>query len=77
MLTRVHPRTLPQSDDHADALAFMRANPFAILVSNTPDGPFATHAPVVIRESADQLMIRGHVAKANPHWRYLENNRSA
>jgi transcriptional regulator len=57
---------------HADAVAFMRANPFVILISTTADGPFATHLPVVIRESGDQLIIRGHVAKANPHWRYLE-----
>ena len=49
----------------------MRANPFAILVSNTDSGPFATHVPVVLKESADQLTIRGHVARANPHWRYL------
>lgn len=62
-----------RNEDRASAVAFMRANPFAILVSNTDDGPFATHVPVVIRESADQLTIRGHVAKANPHWRYLQN----
>jgi transcriptional regulator len=65
-------------EDHATALAFMRANPFAILVSCTQDGPFATHLPVVIREdlreSSHQLLIRGHVAKANPHWKYLESN---
>ena len=58
--------------DHAAAINFMRANPFAILISTTTDGPFATHIPVVIRENADQVTLRGHVAKANPHWRYLE-----
>ena len=71
--------------DHADALAFMRANPFAILASSAPvssstalvesawdDAPFASHVPVIIREEEDQLTIRGHVAKANPHWRYLQ-----
>jgi len=58
--------------DHADAVAFMRANPFVILVSNTKDGPFATHLPVVIREHEDRVILRGHVAKANPHWRYLQ-----
>jgi transcriptional regulator len=63
-----------RNEDRATALAFMRANPFVILVSNTDEGPFATHVPVVIRESPDHLMIRGHVAKANPHWRYLQNN---
>ncbi len=58
--------------DHATETAFMRANPFVILVSSTDEGPFATHVPVVIRENGDRLMLRGHVAKANPHWRYLE-----
>lgn len=51
----------------------MRANPFAILISSTDDGPFATHVPLVIREKGEQVMVRGHVAKANPHWHYLEN----
>jgi transcriptional regulator len=60
--------------DHAAALAFMRSNPFVILVSSTDDGPFASHVPVIIRDAGDQLVIRGHVAKANPHWRYLEQN---
>ncbi len=61
-----------QVRDHADAVAFMRANPFVILVSSTNDGPFATHLPLVIREDGEQLLLRGHVAKANPHWRYLQ-----
>src|SRR5579863_3844791 len=60
--------------DHAAALAFMQSNPFVILVSTTEDGPFASHVPVIIREAGDQLILRGHVAKANPHWRYLEHN---
>ncbi len=51
----------------------MRANPFAILISSTDDGPFATHLPLIIRESGEQVAIRGHVARANPHWRYLED----
>lgn len=50
----------------------MRANPFAILISTTADGPFATHVPVVIREQGQQILIRGHVAKANPHWKHLQ-----
>jgi transcriptional regulator len=60
--------------DHADAIAFMRANPFAILISDTDNEPFATHVPVVVRESEgeNKIVIRGHVAKENPHWRYLE-----
>ncbi|HEY6372739.1 MAG TPA: FMN-binding negative transcriptional regulator [Candidatus Sulfotelmatobacter sp.] len=60
--------------DHSDAVAFMRANPFAILISATDDGPFATHLPVFVASTAENLILRGHVAKANPHWRHLEQN---
>jgi transcriptional regulator len=60
--------------DHADAIAFMHANPFAILVSSTDEGPFATHVPVFVNATENNLVLRGHVAKANPHWRHLEQN---
>lgn len=50
----------------------MRANPFVILVSTNEKEPFATHVPVVIREDGGNIKLRGHVAKANPHWRYIE-----
>jgi transcriptional regulator len=56
----------------ADALTFMCANPFAILISTTADGPYATHLPLFVRTEANKVFLRGHVAKANPHWRYLE-----
>ncbi|MGA7364523.1 MAG: FMN-binding negative transcriptional regulator, partial [Candidatus Sulfotelmatobacter sp.] len=60
--------------DHEDAIKFMRANPFAILISSTEAGPFATHLPIFVRaeNGEEQVILRGHVAKANPHWRYLE-----
>ena len=58
--------------EHEDAIAFMQANPFVILVSTAEGAPFASHVPVKIREIGEQLIIRGHFAKANPHWRYLE-----
>src|SRR5271165_7549958 len=65
--------------DNAEAIAFMQANPFAILISSAlassnDEGPFATHLPVFVRAMEEHLVIRGHVAKANPHWRYLEQN---
>ena len=56
----------------ADAIAFMRANPFAILISSTDAGPFATHLPLFVHAEEGKTILRGHVAKANPHWRYLE-----
>lgn len=56
----------------ADAVAFMRANPFAILISTTDAGPFASHVPLFVRAEGEKIILRGHVAKANPHWRYME-----
>jgi transcriptional regulator len=63
-----------QLRNDADAVAFMRANPFAILISPTGDRPFATHLPLSIQAEEGKIALRGHVAKANPHWRYLEGN---
>lgn len=58
----------------ADAIAFMSANPFSILISSTENGPFATHLPLFVRAEEERILLHGHVAKANPHWRYLEQN---
>lgn len=58
-------------EDRAVALAFMQANPFALLISTTEEGPFATHLPILAHEVDGQLQLRGHVAKANPHWKSI------
>src|SRR6266849_4691887 len=64
-------------EDRAVALAFMRANPFALLISATDDGPFATHLPILAREVDGQLQLRGHVAKANPHWKSITQDQES
>ena len=56
-------------EDRDTSLAFLRANPFAVLVSSLDGLPFATHVPLVARERSGQIVLRGHVAKANPHWK--------
>ena len=61
-------------EDRAVTLAFIKANPFAILISSTADGPFATHLPVLAQEADGQLHLRGHMAKANPHWKHINEN---
>src|SRR5207237_4267011 len=63
-------------EDQTVAMAFMRANPFAILVSNHEDTPFATHLPVIVAEASRQITVRAHVAKSNPHWKMLEQKDS-
>lgn len=64
-------------EDRAVTLAFMQANPFAIMVSATDEGPFATHLPILAREVDGQLQLRGHVAKANPHWKSINQDQES
>ena len=55
------------------AVALMRDHPFASLISNDDtDLPYVTHLPLHLQEQGDQLVLLGHVAKPNPHWRYLQ-----
>ena len=58
--------------DNAVALGFMKANPFAILVCSADTEPFATHVPILVREIEEQIVLRGHMAKANPHWKWMK-----
>jgi transcriptional regulator len=64
-------------NDRTAALAFMEANPFAILVSASGGVPFATHIPVLADEREDHLVLIGHVARANPHWQMFEQEQES
>ena len=61
-----------RQEDRSAALAFMRANPFAILVSNVGGVPFATHLPLLVDEVGDLVVVRGHMARANAHWKSMK-----
>ena len=61
-----------REEDRATILAFMRANPFAVLVSNVDGIPFATHLPLLIDDADDQIVIQGHMARANAHWKSMK-----
>jgi transcriptional regulator len=61
-----------REEDRATILAFMRANPFAILVSNIDSVPFATHLPLLIEDAGDHIVVQGHMAKANAHWKSMK-----
>lgn len=63
--------------DHADAVSFVQANPFTILVSTSDSGPFATHIPILAREVDNQMVLHGHMAKANPHCDLLQSDQES
>jgi len=55
------------------ALEVMRAYPFASLISCDDDGlPFVTHLPLHLEQQGEQLVLWGHCARPNLHWRYLQ-----
>ena len=59
--------------DRAQASALITENPFASLISVDDGGlPYVTHLPLHLEDGDGQMLLLGHVAKANPHWRYLQ-----
>ena len=60
-------------EEKAELLAFMHQNSFATLVSIVDGSPFASHLPLTVVDNGEQILLRGHFAKANPHWRAHEN----
>jgi transcriptional regulator len=59
--------------DTADVHAMMRAQPFAILVTNGSEEITATHLPTVLKVDADCPLgrIECHLARPNPQWKTL------
>lgn len=70
------PRQFDHSDDAPRVNALLRAHPFASLISVDEGGlPFVTHLPLHLRDAPPNGATRvllGHVARGNPHWRYLQ-----
>ena len=59
--------------DRAQAAALITDHPFASLISVDDAGlPYVTHLPLHLEARGEQLVLLGHVAKPNPHWRYLQ-----
>lgn len=49
---------------------FIQRESFATPVSNTPDGPVASHVPLLLdRQRGPSGCLIGHLARANPQWR--------
>ena len=67
-----------KSNDPALAARLMQEHSFASLISNDDAGvPFVTHLPLHLEERDGTFVLLGHCARANPHWRYLQQRPSA
>ena len=59
-------------EEQAGLVEFMRANAFATLVSAGDQGLHVSHIPILVDVFGDKVLLRGHVARANPQWEALE-----
>jgi len=50
----------------------MRTFDFVAVVSNSSSGLTASHVPVVVDAESDEITIRGHLARANDHWKLMD-----
>ena len=67
------PRAFEVNDKNI-LVQFIRNNSFGILFSQTNDVPFATHLPFLLDDHAGYHgTLMGHMAKANPHWKEINN----
>jgi transcriptional regulator len=55
--------------------ALVRDNSFGMLLSQSAEGIQVTHLPMLL--DASRNVIRGHMARANPHWKALEQDSGA
>jgi transcriptional regulator len=70
---------MPAHFNHPEhAVKLMREHPLAQLVSSDDQGfPYVTPLPLHLEVSAEQVVLQGHCAKGNPHWRYLQSRPQA
>jgi transcriptional regulator len=65
------------AQDPSHARTLVREHPFASLISNDDDGlPYVTPLPLHLLEEGGpqnaEMLLLGHCAKPNPHWRFLQ-----
>jgi transcriptional regulator len=55
---------------------FVARNSFATVITQDENGlPFASHIPLLYEPEPKPGVLFGHLARANPQWRHLENPR--
>lgn len=65
------------STDLAHALRLVAEHPLALLVGPDAQGQsFGSHLPLVAEPTADGFRLEGHMARANPHWGWLQQQTS-
>lgn len=67
-----------RQDDLAELHAQIQASPFALLTSAGAAGVQASHLPLLLAPDEGEFgTLYGHFARANPHWRDLQDDAEA
>jgi transcriptional regulator len=60
-------------NDKAAAMRVVREFPFATVITATGDSSRISQLPLLAVEREDSFSLIGHLARANPHWRFLQH----
>jgi transcriptional regulator len=64
-----------KESDPQEVLDFMRRHPFAMLLGCMQNRPVATQVPLLIAESGNKIMLRGHIMRQTDHHKaFVANN---
>lgn len=58
--------------DSETALEVIRSYPLATVISAAGESSFVSYIPFTIAQTKPNLVLTGHCARANPHWKYFE-----
>ena len=65
---------LNREEDRAKIIEFLQKNEFATLVTYDGEKPTASHLLMEVVEDRENLLVNGHMSKANPLWKTFEKN---
>jgi transcriptional regulator len=57
-----------EEKDRAKLVEFMKEYNFAAIVNSAKKRYWATHLPFLVEESDGEIILKAHMAKANPQW---------
>lgn len=66
-----------KSTELNEAVALMRENSFATIISITDGCPVISHLPIFVKTEGESVVLVGHMARANPHWKSFVQKQAA
>jgi len=63
-----------QQDDVSQYHKLITDYPFATLITHTTSEIDANHIPMILKQINGEYVLQGHIAKANPLWKMVQDN---